>query len=69
MWTVNKMCDICGQTPCNTRCPNAEIKIIGNCAYCTDEIESENVSYTDNIGNMFCCEECAKEYYGIKEND
>lgn len=29
--------------------------------------ESYGECYTDSCGNRFCSEECAKEYYGIRE--
>ena len=61
------MCEICHSYPCNTRCPNWEGKQIGECAECGNEIYAEFSFFKDNEDNMFCSEECAKEYHEIKE--
>ena len=63
------MCSICGFIQCPIGCPNYienKIKICDNCK--VDIYEREKI-WTDSEGNIFCCEECAKEYHGIKEMD
>ena len=42
-----------------------EVLICENCG--ESFTESFGECYTDRRGNRFCCEYCAKEYYGIRE--
>ena len=63
------MCDVCGQAPCANRCPNHEDRIIGTCATCGKDIWDYYERYTDYDGNLFCDEDCAKDFYGIREDD
>lgn len=51
------MCRICGQTPCDYRCPNAEEqKPVLNCDECKKPIYIGEYYYADN--GWFTCEEC-----------
>lgn len=64
------MCDVCRHSHCNALCPNvSEPKIIGICEKCGESIRSDYMYYCDNENNMFCCKECAVNYYGIKETE
>lgn len=63
------MCQECKQHPCHPRCPNRIFVKIGNCDKCGNGLYEEYVNWTDDNGNRFCSEECAKDYYGIKEMD
>lgn len=54
---VKIMCDICRQTPCNSRCPNApEPPVFGICVNCKEEI-LDGYDYYDIDGDIWC-EEC-----------
>lgn len=54
------MCDMCWQTPCHPRCPNApEPLVIHKCIHCGAEIR-EGESYYDIDGEPWC-EDCIKE--------
>lgn len=61
------MCDICKQTNCPPLCPNYECHKVGNCEKCGEELYKEYEIWTDDDGNKFCSQNCAKEFYGIKE--
>lgn len=51
------MCEICGQKPCHSRCPNApEEKPVLHCDECKKDIFAGEYYYTDNGWNI--CEEC-----------
>lgn len=65
------MCEICRSNPCDPMCPNsdAEPAIIGICEQCKSEINAANIYAVDDEDNMFCNEECAKKYHGIKERE
>ena len=63
------MCEICGRYKCPPRCPNYEYHKIGTCDKCGNDLYEEYVNWTDDDGNKFCSEDCAKDYYGIKEID
>lgn len=64
------MCDICQSFPCLPRCPNFDnYKSVGRCANCGDVIYSCYEFYTDKEKNLFCTEECAIDFYGIKNAD
>lgn len=45
-----------------------EPKLIGICANCGEELYlgDEEVVY-DSHGDLFCCDTCALNYYGVKE--
>lgn len=61
------MCVECRQIPCNSKCPNApNPKVRGYCQQCGEELREDYEYYTDEIGNIFCSEDCALEYYGVK---
>lgn len=61
------MCNICLQSPCANRCPNASHpKIIEECAQCGVGLREDYEYYTDNEGNKFDVFECAIKYHGIK---
>lgn len=65
------MCKLCLSYPCDKRCPNSYIPLryVGHCKQCDTKILDDETYYKDNEENMFCSEECAEEYYGIKEID
>ena len=63
------MCYICGKNPCHWQCPNYECREAGTCDKCGETLYTEYEIWTDNDGNKFCSEDCAKKYYGIKEMD
>lgn len=47
------MCEICHQTPCTSRCPNAEEpKAVLHCVNCGDPIYEGDNYY--NIGDGYC---------------
>lgn len=60
------MCEYCLKSPHDCRCPNAQIEFIGNCAECGEPISTAYEYYIDNENNLFCREECAIAYHGIK---
>lgn len=61
------MCQECWQSPCHPRCPNSEHYTVGNCSKCGEELYEYYEIWTDCDNNKFCSEDCAKDYYGIKE--
>lgn len=66
------MCEICRQTPCDNRCPNADDKpivITATCEECGDDIYSDYTHWIDSEGNIFCSRECVEQYHGIEEVD
>ena len=64
----NRMiCDICRRSPCHPNCPNHKCNKVGSCDKCGNDLYEEYEIWTDNDGNKFCSEDCAKDYYGIKE--
>lgn len=57
------MCDLCLQSPCPPRCPNADPpKAVFVCSGCGDDIV-EGQDYYDILGEQFC-EDCI---YDAKE--
>jgi hypothetical protein len=63
-----KMCSECRKDKCPSRCPNApELKIIGRCFYCKGLIYDGYERWQDTNENIFCCQDCATNNYGIKE--
>lgn len=50
------MCDVCRQTPCHPRCPNAEIPIFDLCEKCGAKIYDGD-DYFEVDGNNYC-EDC-----------
>ena len=63
------MCQECGYTNCPPPCPNYKCHKAGHCEKCGQELYDENEIWTDDNGNKYCSENCAKDYYGIKEMD
>ncbi len=63
------MCQECKYTNCPPQCPNYKPKKIGRCDKCGEDLYEEYEILTDDDGNKFCSEDCAKGYYGIKEID
>ena len=63
------MCQECGYTTCPPRCPNYKCHKVGVCSKCGEDLYEEYEIWTDDDGNKFCSEDCAKDYYGIKEID
>lgn len=61
------MCDVCRQFSCHPQCPNYEYHKVGTCDKCGEDLYEEYEIWTDYDGNRFCSEDCAKDYYGIKE--
>ena len=54
-----KMCEICGQNPCHSRCPNApEPKEVHICSACLEGIYPGDRFY-ESCGS-YVCEECLK---------
>lgn len=61
------MCEICRQSPCDARCPNADPpKVFGQCDECGADLTVDNAYFEDDDGNIFCSEDCALEFYGIR---
>lgn len=59
------MCDICGQYPCNSRCPNADDEYpVLNCNDCKTEIYEDETYYY--IDGKYLCEDCFREYAELK---
>ena len=42
---------------------------MSHCEKCREELYEEYEIWIDDNGNKFCSEDCAKDYYGIKEMD
>lgn len=61
------MCEICRQSPCHPRCPNAVRKVRGTCDECGEELYEDEYYYKDFSGNTYCSEDCAKKFNGIQE--
>lgn len=62
------MCKECRVNPCHPKCPNATPpKTIFYCLYCGGDINESSELWTDDNGNIFCCEECAEKHHGIKD--
>lgn len=53
------MCEICMQTPCHPRCPNAEQMPVCVCGWCGYEIYEGDVMYV--IDDTCVCEGCIDE--------
>ena len=64
------MCEYCHQSPHDCRCPNApDPKIRGRCDRCGEELIEAYEYYTDEEDNVFCSEDCAIMYHGIKSKE
>lgn len=61
------ICDICGRYPHNSRCPNYETHVYGECANCGFEILKDEEYDTDDARMLFCSDECAMQYHGIRK--
>lgn len=60
------MCDICRQSPCHPRCPNAPgPKPVFVCSGCGQDIY-EGEDYWDVLGEQFC-EDCIDQARGVAE--
>lgn len=60
------MCELCRQTPCHSRCPNAdEPPIVTRCLKCHEPIR-EGDDYYDIEGDAFC-EECIAKFLKVAE--
>lgn len=59
-------CQYCDVT-CTPRCPNYVPKKIGLCAQCGETVWNIDKRWEDDGENIFCSEDCAKKYYGIRE--
>ena len=44
-------------------------RIVGECANCGELIYSDDYHLIDGMSNLFCCKNCALEYYDIIEVD
>lgn len=55
------MCEICLRNSCHPRCPNAVQKLRGTCEECGKGLYKDEYYYTDNGGNKYCSEDCAKK--------
>ena len=57
------MCEVCRESPCNPRCPNAPDPIVlYHCVNCGAKI-TEGDAYYDICGDEWCCdciEDCRK---------
>lgn len=61
-------CDICLQSPCHPRCPNAADPVaVFVCSGCSHEIY-EGDDYWDIMGEQFC-ERCIDRARGVAELD
>ena len=62
------MCELCHQSPCNPRCPNApEPPAVYVCSGCGENIYSGD-NYWDIMGEQFC-EACIDGYRETAEYD
>ena len=62
------MCDICWQSPCHPRCPNApEPPVAHRCVFCGCEIY-EGEGYYDLDGEPWC-EVCVKQCHTYAERE
>ena len=65
-------CEYCGRSTHyqhHPQCPNCEYHKVGTCDKCGEDLYEEYEIWTDEDGNKFCSEDCAKDYHGIKEID
>lgn len=53
------MCDICGATPCDCRCPNATQKAVYICTECGEPICEDDRYWDSDDGPI--CERCVNE--------
>lgn len=64
------MCEICRSSSCDARCPNADDpEIMGICANCGEELRADYTYFKDDECNVFCGQECAAKYHGIRETE
>lgn len=61
------MCDICLQSPCHSRCPNADPPIYGHCEICGDPIYDQEMFY--ELDEHIYCESCVFDGYKTAEVD
>lgn len=50
------MCEICRQTPCHPRCPNAKHTVVCECNECGADIYEGETMY--KLSDMYFCEDC-----------
>ena len=63
-----EMCDICLQSPCHPRCPNAaDPPAVFVCSGCGDDI-CDGDDYWDIMGEQFC-ENCVDNARGVAVYD
>lgn len=60
------MCDFCRSSPCHPQCPYAPDPPAIICAQCGEVIFPDIEYWTDIDDNIFCSDECAKAYWGIR---
>ena len=53
------MCDICGATPCDSRCPNATQEVVYICTECGEPICEDDWYWDSDDGPI--CERCMGE--------
>lgn len=54
------MCEICVQTPCTSRCPNAsEKKLFFSCSECGEQIYEGYEYFDSKVGAI--CKECMED--------
>ena len=65
------MCEYCfGINGHHSRCPNAsQPKVRGRCKQCREELREDYEYCTDNEDNIFCSEDCAMIFHGIKTKE
>lgn len=62
------MCDMCRQSPCDPRCPNAPEPVsVFICSGCGESIY-EGEDYWDVLGEQYC-EKCIDDMRGVAEYD
>ena len=59
------MCEVCRQTKCDPRCPNADDKALYYCKICGGEIYDGDTMYV--FENVRICEECVSDAKTIAE--
>lgn len=63
------MCEVCRSHPCDPRCPNADDPKTEYffCANCDGVTTDEDETYTNELGQRFCCLDCALDYHNIQK--
>ena len=55
------MCSICGQWPCDERCPNKALKVVDYCVVCNEPIYEGDEYYLMMDEDPVCCD-CVAYY-------